>query len=126
MKYLFLVLCALFCFSCEPYNEELIPLAGVYEGVVVGQPNVFTMSVAVEGNDILIDAPFDGFGFSLLVVDVDNEDRDVVDLEFCNQEIYQDVSICGMGYYSYGDLQLDYELDFGDFTDSYTLVASKF
>ena len=125
-NYLLFFLLSISIMSCERYDEELIPLAGVYEGVLVGDGAIFTMSISVDRNDIILDAPFDGFEFAILESNVRNEDQEVFDLDFCNQEIYPDVFICGEGFYSYGDLQLNYELDFGFGVQEFILVATKY
>ena len=120
---LFFVLSGLI--SCERYQDELVPLVGVYEGIIVGEPGAFTMSVAVEGNDLIIDAPFDGFSFSIINANVRNEDEDIIDLDFCGQQIHPDVVICGDGFFNFGDIQLWYELDYGFGVEEFVLVATK-
>lgn len=124
-KYLLLLILIPAFMGCEEYDDALVPLVGVYEGVLVGEPGVFTMSVSVEGNDLIIDAPFDGFTFGIIESNVRNEEQEIIDLDFCGQELYPDVFICGDGFYNYGDIQLSYELDFGFGIEEFIIVATK-
>lgn len=122
----------LLCFSlvfflpaCDPLDEELVPMVGVYEGHLVGISGPFSMNIFLDGNDLFMEAPFEGFEYSVIEVDVNNKDQEIVDFEFCNQDIGFDLTACGDGIFSNGSLQLDYEIDNGSFVERLTLVASK-
>jgi len=125
--YLFLSLICLTSIACEDYNERLVPLIGVYDGQVVGVSNLFSFSVSLDaGDDVLIDAPFDGLNYTVLDVRVNRQEEEIMELEFCDQALDSNAFICGSGIYSFGTLQLDYEIDNGLFVETFTLVATKF
>ena len=121
------ILSTLLFVACEPYDEDILPLVGSYEGSIIGLTGSFDMAVSTSGGDnIRIDAPFDGFDYYVIDADIDNEEqfRKEIDIDF--QEIAPNVYIEGRGVYFDNSIQLDYTIEdsFGAF--DFTLVASQF
>jgi len=72
--------------SCtDKYNEDVFLVAGIYEANVVGVSGPFLISVLVDhGNDILIDAPFDGEYWYVVEAHINNEEEIIKEKSFKN------------------------------------------
>jgi hypothetical protein len=101
-------------------------MVGIYDGKLVGDNQFFDVVISLDrGDDLRIEAPFDGEIIDLAIVDVDCVDCDVKELSIDDQFLDQDVSIVGSGFYSFGSIQLDYTMYiFGD-TYDFSLVAER-
>lgn len=123
--YLILSLALLFC-SCEKYDSDTFEIAGVYEASIVGINGAFNMPISIEyGDDIIIEAPFDGTVWDIVYADVDCNDCEVKDIDIEYQELENGVFISGTGAYSYGTIQLDYEMSIFDEEFYFTLIGTK-
>jgi len=130
MKKLFyaLTICSsLFLFACEEYDEDILPIVGSYEGSIIGVTGPFNMAISTTGGDnIRIDAPFDGFDYFVVDADIDDKEdrRKEIDIDY--QEIASNVFIEGRGVYFDFSIQLDYTIE--DRTGVYdlTMVGSQF
>lgn len=126
-KVLLVFLVAGFFTACEQYNEDVLEMTGIYEGNVVGVSGPHTISVSYDrGDDIVIEAPFDGFVWTQVYADVDDQEDNVKDINIYEQEIGPGVFIWGDGSYFQGTLQLDYTIDFGRELVDFRLLASQF
>lgn len=112
--------------SCQEFNDGLVEMVGIYDGRLVGENQIFDVVISIDGGDDLrIEAPFDGEIIDLAIVDVDCVDCDVKELNINEQYLANDVSIVGNGFYSFGAIQLDYTMYiFGD-TYEFSLVADR-
>jgi hypothetical protein len=128
MKKILLVFLVAGLFSaCERYDEDVLEMTGIYEGNVVGVTGPHTMSVSYDrGDEIVIEAPFDGFVWTQVFADVDDQEDSVKDINIYEQEIGPGVFIWGDGSYFQGTLQLDYTIDFGRELVDFRILASQF
>lgn len=127
MKYLLLLCFGLLMISCERYQQEVLPVVGVYEANIVGVNGPFSISVSSDfGYNVLIDAPWDGENWSVIEARVRNEwelDKDII---IRNQRLEDGVRISGEGIFFDYSLQLDYTLTVDGVRENFTLVGTKF
>lgn len=125
--YLFLIFPLLFgVSSCEKYRDDVLPVAGVYEANVIGIAGPFSMSISIDhGDNILIEAPFDGEHWEVIVADIDTEYGEHMDIDIDHTELSSHVFIDGDGFYLNGDIQLDYDITIDGISRHYTIVGSK-
>jgi len=120
----FLVL--FFLSSCNGFEDEVLPLVGTYEAHVQGVTGPFSMNISIDrGDDIFIEAPFDGFEWVILEADIDNEQDDLKDIDINRQDIGNGISIKGGGFYLDGSFQLDYTIDFNGDKVDFIMIGSK-
>ena len=126
MKYLILLCLGLFIISCEKYDEDVLPVIGVYEANIVGEGGPFSISVSSDfGNNILIDAPWDGENWFVAEARVTNEFDFEKDLRVKNQEIENGVRLSGDGIFFDYSIQLDYTIRIDGVRHDFTLVGTK-
>ena len=129
MKYLVRCLMAIYGFSlvsCSGIDEQIVELAGVYDAQVVGVTDYFTLSVSIDrGDNIIIDAPFDGEVWVLVEADIDDKDSKIKDIEIFEQSLGPFISIKGDGFYRDGVMQLDYEMNSDGRIERFRIIASK-
>lgn len=122
MPFFFIVLLA----SCEKYYDEVLPIVGVYEANVVGVSGPFSVSVAVDyGNNIIIDAPWDGEIWEVVDGAVRNDDIYKKRIRIFDQKLENGGRISGEGIFYDYTLQLDYTLRIDGIEYDYTIVGSK-
>jgi hypothetical protein len=128
LSLLFMAMMTMFSFtSCnDEVDEAILPMVGIYEAHVVGISGPFSINVSgLRGDDILIDAPFDGDVWSVVEADIDDVDRDKWDINISRQVLAPGIEIWGEGFYYFGTIQLNYSMSFyGDVFD-YKLVGEK-
>jgi len=113
-------------FSCQEYREELTEMVGLYSASLVGNNEVFDAVISIEsGDDIRIEALFDGEYWDTVLADVDCIDCEIKDIDIYEQYLGEDVFIYGKGYYSYGTIQLDYTMSIFGEEYEYSLVGTK-
>lgn len=126
MKYFILLSLSLLFISCDEYDSDTFEIAGVYEARIVGLNGSFSMPISIEyGDELVIEAPFDGTIWDIVYADVDCNDCEIKDIDIEWQELDNGVSISGRGAYSYGTIQLDYEMTIFGEEFYYTLIGSK-
>lgn len=117
----------LFTTSCEEIEPEVLSVVGVYEAHVQGVSGPFSMSITADrGDDIIIEAPFDGFEWSTIIADTDEEDDFSLDIKIKDQDLFPGAFIEGNGFFFDGSFQLDYTIEFdnGDRLN-FTMVGSR-
>jgi len=127
MKYsIVLVLLSIFFGSCDEYNDDAFEIVGIYQASIVGDNGIFDMQISINyENNITIEAPFDGTIWDIIYANIECFSCDVKEIEIEEQELEQDVFIQGYGAYSFGSIQLDYNmLIYGDEYE-FTLIATK-
>lgn len=125
--YTLTLLFTILLFACEPYDEDILPIVGTYEASILGLTNGFDMAISTTGGDnIRIDAPFDGIDYYLVDADIDNEEewRKEIDIDY--QEIAPNIFIEGRGVFFDYSIQLDYTIEDPSGTYDLTLVGSQF
>ena len=126
-KFILLLMLAIGVMSCEKYDEDVLGITGLYDANIIGWSGPHTISVAYDrGDEIIIEAPFDGFVWGEASADVDDQGDEVKRIQIYDQEIGPGVFIYGEGSYFNGTLQLDYTLDFGVEIIDYRLLGSQF
>jgi hypothetical protein len=127
-KFYFLLLSTLLFISCEQFDENVVEISGIYQANVLGVSGPHTISVYYDyGDELLIEAPFDGFEWVTVYADVDNQEDFVKDIDIHNQEIWPGVYIWGDGFYNDGVLQLDYTIEFSPIEIyDFRMVAGQF
>lgn len=125
-KYVLILLGFVCLYSCDPYDEDVLPLVGIYDGNVQGYAGYFTISVSIDrGDHILIDAPWDSEWFYVLEAEVCNEADFEKEIHIPFQSIGPGIEIEGSGVYFDRTLQIDYELIIEGWSDHYTMIGSK-
>jgi len=126
MKKITLLILLISQLSCQDYDQDLLEVVGVYDASVIGITTPFSMVVSADyGDNIIIEAFFDGEVWDLVEADVDCLDCDVKDISIPFQDLERNVFIQGQGYYSDFTIQLDYRMTIFGVDYDYTLVGSK-
>lgn len=121
-----LILLSAFFLSCQAIDDEVLPIFGVYDAHVVGVSGPHSINIsAAGGDDILIDAPFDGEFWSVVRADIDETDHLKWDIDINRQEIAPGVEIWGSGFYYDGVIQLDYTLQYFGQNFDFRLIAER-
>lgn len=117
MKNFYVLLIAMpLLFSCEKFDEDVIEISGLYHANVLGISGPHIISVAYDrGDEILIEAPFDGYEWTYIYADVDKQKDFIKEIDIYEQEIGPGVYIWGDGFYQDGTLQIDYTIEFSPF-----------
>lgn len=111
--------------ACRP-DERVVPLVGVYRAHIQGLAGPFDLIVSThQGDNVLIEAPFDGNSWTIIEVDVDDHLQNIVDLDILKQDIYFDAVIHGDGFFSNNTLELEYCIKEGGNCTWYKIVATK-
>ncbi len=112
-------------FSCG-IDEEVIPVVGIYRAHVLGVAGPFDLIISTHtGDNILIEAPFDGENWMIVEADLDDKNKRVIDIDIIKQTPENNVTIKGDGFYSDLTLELSYYLIQDGVRRDYTIVASK-
>ncbi len=113
--------------SCEDdFNDHIIEVLGVYDANVVGLTPIFDMSVSsIQGDDIAIEALFDGEVWSVVEADIDGVENFVKDIDIRRQVLGPGVEIWGDGFYSDRTIQLNYTMKFGSELFDFVIIGSK-
>lgn len=127
-KIALLAVLSLFIFTaCEKYEEEIMPIVGLYEANISGVAGPFTMSIASDwGDNVIIEAPWLDDNWSLVDADVDEESYYRMRLDIPRQNIGGGLKIYGEGVFQDYSLQIDYTIEDGFDLYHYTLVGTKF
>lgn len=113
--------------SCQDIDEDIIPVVGVYRAHVVGIIGPFDLIISTDGgDDIIIEAPFDGFDWYTVKADIDDQTQAIMDINIRNQEINNDIKMKGSGFYNEGTIELKYSINFGSKVTNFTIVGTKF
>ncbi len=114
-------------YSCQDYDQNVVPLVGTYEAQVISVSAPFTMAVSYDSNDdISMDALFDGFDWAVVSADIDDQEENFKIIKIREQPIGNNAFIEGEGFFLDNSIQLDYTIYFSNQELEYTLVASKF
>jgi len=126
-KIILFLLIGLSISSCEKYDEYVLEMTGLYEGNIVGITGPHTLSVSYDrGDEIVIEAPFDGYVWVQVYADVDHQEERLKEIDIYEQEIGPGIFLWGEGTYFDGTLQLDYSIDFGYEIVDFRLLASQY
>lgn len=116
-----------FLTACAKYDEEVLPVVGVYEAHVLGLTGPVSISVSIDhGEEIFIEAPFDGFEWIVVEANVNDKEAFDKEIKIRRQWVGGDVEIWGNGIYYDHTIQLDYTMRFGNAEYDYTLIGTKF
>jgi len=128
-KFILLSAFCVFLFSAcndDPFNEDVYPLIGVYDANIVGVSGPFVISVtAAGGDDINIDAPWDGENWDVIETDVDNSFEYEIELDIRNRDYLEEGEIDGVGVFVDYTIQFDYSIKVDGEREDYTLIATK-
>jgi len=123
--YTFSLLSLLF-FSCQDYDQDVVPLVGTYEAQVISVSESFVMAISYDANDdVFIDALFDGINWAVVSGDIDDQEDDFKRIRIREQAIGLNATIEGEGFYLDNSIQLDYTIYFPNAEVEYSLVATK-
>ena len=128
MKGLFylLIMAAIFLASCDDIDERIYPVVGIYRAHVLGVAGPFDLIISTEsGDNVLMEAPFDGFEWYIVKADIDNQDKKVMDIDIPSQDIGGGIRISGNGFYNDGTVELSYTVDFGNEKLRYKLIGTR-
>lgn len=126
MKYALLFLTTILFSSCSTIDEDVIPYVGIYRGHIVGVSGPFDVIVSTDrGDNILIEAPFDGDIWDVITADIDHPNDPIVDVQIDRQSLDSQTQIQGEGFFSGPVLELRYSINFRGDVRHFKLVASK-
>lgn len=128
MKKLFMlvILAGLFLVSCEKYDEDILPLVGVYEAHISGIAGPFSMNITSNyGDNVRIEAPWLDDNWSIVDADIDEKESYTKDIDIPNQPIGSGLRIYGEGVFQDYSIQIDYTIVDGNDLYHYTLVGTK-
>lgn len=112
--------------SCTGVDEEILPVVGVYRSHILGVAGPFDLIVSSDrGDDVLMEAPFDGLDWYVLRADIDDQGPGVMDIDIPSQQIGNGIRISGGGFYSDGTIELEYRIDYGDEKLYFKLIGTK-
>lgn len=122
----------LLCFSsllfsaCSDVDEDILPLVGIYRAHVVGVAGPFDLIISTDrGDNVIIEAPFDGFEWFIISADIDNQTERTVDIDISNQEIAPFTNIKGDGFFRDGTIELRYAIKQNGQWVNFKLVGTK-
>lgn len=127
MRTLLFILLTTWTFSsCQEFDENILPLVGIYRAHVVGVAGPFDLIISTDrGDDVIIEAPFDGESWYTIVADIDNQTERIMDINIRNQQAAQNISIQGDGFFVHGTIELKYTMRFGNENVHFKLVGTK-
>ncbi|MBK8347566.1 MAG: hypothetical protein IPL08_08025 [Saprospiraceae bacterium] len=123
---LFTILSATVLSSCYDIDEAILPVVGIYRAHVVGVAGPFDLIISTNGGDnVIIEAPFDGIDWYTVKADIDNQHERTMDIRVGNQEIAPFTKMKGTGFFRDGTIELRYSINFdGEWID-FKLVGTK-
>ena len=111
-------------FSCG-IDEEVIPVVGIYRTHVLGVAGPFDLIISTHtGDNVLIEAPFDGENWMIVEADLDDKDERVIDIDIPKQTPENNMTIKGDGFYSDRTLELSYCIIQNGIKKDYTIAVS--
>lgn len=126
VTYLIALSMLIFMVSCEKYQEQILPVVGVYEANVVGIAGPFSLSISVDyGDNVSIDAPWDGELWDIIDAEIRNEDEFLKKIKIHNQSLDEGIRIWGEGFFFDYTIQLDYTIQIDNERYHYTIVGTK-
>jgi len=112
--------------SCEKYQDEILPVVGVYEANVIGVAGPFSISISVDyGDNLYIDAPWDGEVWNVIDAFVHNEADFKKFIRIRDQRLSDGVRIWGEGVFYDYTIQLDYTVRIIGVNEHFTMVGKK-
>lgn len=112
--------------SCYEVDDNILPVVGIYRAHVVGVAGPFDLIISTDrGDDVIIEAPFDGDGYFTVKADLDDQTERIIDFDITDQQIDSDISIKGDGFYADGTIELRYTIYYGNRSVNYKLVGTK-
>ena len=126
-KLLILSVLALLVFSsCEKYDEDIMPVVGVYEAHITGVAGPFSMNITSNyGDNIIIEAPWLDGKWYLVDADIDFAGDYNKRIQIHDQPIGGGLRIYGEGAFQDFSIQIDYTIVDGNDLYHYTLVGTK-
>ncbi len=120
------IMISLFLVSCEKYQDEVLPVVGVYEANVLGVAGPFSLSVSVDyGDNLRIEAPWDGEVWDIVEANLQNEADFKKFINIRDQRLDEGVRIWGEGVFYDYTIQLDYTIRIDGVSEHYTIVGTK-
>ncbi len=112
--------------SCHDVDEDILPLVGIYRAHIVGVAGPFDLIVSTDrSDDVLMEAPFDGFEWYIVKADIDNQTERVMDIQIDRQNIASFTNMKGSGFFRDGNIELNYTIDFDGEAVHFKLVGTK-
>ena len=112
--------------GCYDIDENILPVVGIYRAHIVGVAGPFDLVISTAGgDDVIIEAPFDGDFWYTIRADIDNQDERIMDMMINNQQVDRDVRIRGKGFFVNNTIELRYSMDFGNETVNFKIVGTK-
>ncbi|MBK8516996.1 MAG: hypothetical protein IPL55_12165 [Saprospiraceae bacterium] len=123
---LFSVFLAMILSSCFEIDENILPVVGIYRAHIIGVAGPFDLIISTDkGDNVIIEAPFDGDYWYTIKADIDNQTERVMDFNIFNQQVDKDVNIKGNGFFINGTIELRYTMKFDNETVNFKLVGTK-
>lgn len=112
--------------GCYSIDENILPVVGIYRAHIVGVAGPFDLVISTAGgDDVLIEAPFDGDFWYTVKSDIDNQDERIIDFRIGNQQIDRSIEMRGKGFFVNNTIELRYTIDYGNESVNFKLVGTK-
>ena len=123
---IFSVLAVLLFGSCEKYDEDILPMVGIYEAYISGVAGPFSMNIVSDyGDNIIIQAPWLEDIDERVEADIDEVDHFRKKIQIHEQYLGKGRRIYGEGAFQDYSIQIDYTIVDGNELYHYTLVGTK-
>jgi len=112
--------------SCEKYDEDILPMVGVYEAHIAGVSGPFSMNITADyGDNIKIEAPWLEDQMKLVYADVNEEENFTKKIKIAEQTLSHGLRIYGDGVFQDYSVQIDYTIVDGYDLYHYVLIGTK-
>ena len=112
--------------GCYDIDEEILPVVGIYRAHIVGVAGPFDLVISTAGgDDVIIEAPFDGDFWYTVRSDIENQDERIMDFRIGNQQIDRDINMRGKGFFVNNTIELRYTIDYGNESVNFKIVGTK-
>lgn len=112
--------------SCFDIDENILPVVGIYRAHIVGVAGPFDLIISTDrGDDVIIEAPFDGDYWYTIKADIDDQTERIIDFDINDQQVAQGIMLKGDGFFVNGTIELRYTMRFGNEKVNFKLVGTK-
>jgi hypothetical protein len=112
--------------SCLSIDENILPVVGIYRAHIIGVAGPFDLIISSDRrDDVILEAPFDGFDWFTVKADIDNQTQRTMDIDINNQKIDSFTEMKGSGFFRDGTIELRYSINFDGEIVNFKLVGTK-
>lgn len=112
--------------GCYDIDEDILPVIGIYRAHIVGVAGPFDLVISTAGgDDVIIEAPFDGDYWYTVRSDIDNQQERIIDFQIHSQQVDRDIQMRGKGFFVNNTIELRYTMEFGNKPVNFKIVGTK-